>query len=179
MGRDKAHLPGGDTDLLGHTLARLRAVTDDVRLLCGPELRHLDRGVPVLVDPSPDLGPLGGLLSALESAPGRGALVLAIDLPLVPAVLLAHLAARAEGVDAVVPVSPRGPEPLCALYGAACLEPVRRSVEARRLPMTAFWEDVRVRRVGADELAPFGDPESLFANVNDPEGYDRARRLAG
>jgi molybdopterin-guanine dinucleotide biosynthesis protein A len=177
MGREKARLPWGDTDLLGHTLARLRAVAGEVRLLSGPGLRHDDRDVPVLVDPSPDLGPLGGLLAALDSVPGRDALVLAVDLPLVPAALLAHLRTRSEGVDAVVPVSPTGPEPLCALYGPACLEPVRRSVEAGRLKMTAFWEDVRVRAVGAEELVEFGEPGNLFLNVNDPADYDRARRL--
>jgi molybdopterin-guanine dinucleotide biosynthesis protein A len=177
MGRDKARLPWGDTDLLGHALARLRAVADEVRVLSGPELRHGERGVPVLVDPSADLGPLGGLLAALESASGRAALVLAIDLPLVPAALLAHLHARGEGVDAVVPVSPEGPEPLCALYGPACLEPVRRSVRGGRLQMTAFWRDVRVRTVEGDEVGAFGDPESLFLNVNGPADYERARRL--
>jgi molybdopterin-guanine dinucleotide biosynthesis protein A len=177
MGRDKARLPWGDTDLLGHALARLRAVADEVRVLSGPELRHGERGVPVLVDPSADLGPLGGLLAALESASGRAALVLAIDLPLVPAALLAHLRARGEGVDAVVPVSPEGPEPLCALYGPACLEPVRRSVRGGRLQMTAFWRDVRVRTVEGDEVGAFGDPESLFLNVNGPADYERARRL--
>jgi molybdopterin-guanine dinucleotide biosynthesis protein A len=178
MGRDKAHLPWGDTDLLGHTLARLRTVAGEVRLLSGPELRHVDRGVPVLVDPSPDLGPLGGVLAALESVPGSAALVLAIDLPLVPHALLAHLGTLSEGVDAVVPTSPSGPEPLCALYGPACLDPVRRAAETGRLKMTAFWTDVRVRAVGADEIGAFGDPESLFLNVNDPADYDRARRLA-
>jgi molybdopterin-guanine dinucleotide biosynthesis protein A len=177
MGRDKARLPWGDTDLLGHALARLRAVADEVRVLSGPELRHGERGVPVLVDPSADLGPLGGLLAALESASGRAAPVLAIDLPLVPAALLAHLRARGEGVDAVVPVSPEGPEPLCALYGPACLEPVRRSVRGGRLQMTAFWRDVRVRTVEGDEVGAFGDPESLFLNVNGPADYERARRL--
>jgi molybdopterin-guanine dinucleotide biosynthesis protein A len=178
MGRDKARLPWGDTDLLGHTLARLRAVADEVCLLSGPERRHVDRGVPVLVDSSPDLGPLGGLLAALESVPGRAALVVAIDLPLVPAALLAHLRACAADVDLVVPASPRGPEPLCALYGPACLEPVRRSVEEGRLQMTAFWGEVRVRTVGVDEVGAFGDPESVFLNVNDRADYDRARSLA-
>jgi molybdopterin-guanine dinucleotide biosynthesis protein A len=178
MGQDKARLPWGDTDLLGHTLARLRAVTDEVRLLSGPELRHVDRGVPVLADPSPHLGPLGGLLAALESVPGRAALLLAIDLPLVPATFLAHLRTCVEGVDLVVPTSPRGLEPLCALYGPACLESVRRSVEEGQLQMRAFWRELRVRTVGVDEVGAFGDPERLFLNVNDRADYDRARRLA-
>jgi molybdopterin-guanine dinucleotide biosynthesis protein A len=166
MGRDKALLPWGETDLLGHALARLRAVTDDVRILCGPEERYLDRGLPAEVDLARDAGPFAGLLTGLVAASGRPGLFLAVDLPRVPVGLLRRLVDRAEGCDAVVPVSPRGPEPLCAVYGPGCLEPVRRRMAAGQFRMTSFWPDVRVREVGPDELADFGDPDGLFRNLN-------------
>jgi molybdopterin-guanine dinucleotide biosynthesis protein A len=179
MGRDKALLPWGDTDLLGHALARLRTVTDDVRILSGAELCYSDRGVSVEVDPAPDLGPLGGLLAALDAAAGGDVLLLGVDLPLIPPALLTRLIELAPGFDAVVPVSARGPEPLCAFYRAACREPVRRRVASGDLRMTAFWPDVRVREVGADTLAGIGEPDELFLNVNAPDDYERARKLSG
>jgi molybdopterin-guanine dinucleotide biosynthesis protein A len=178
MGRDKALLPWAGTDLLDHALRRLGAVGDDVRVLSGDERRHTDRGVPVEVDLAPDLGPMGGLLTALESAGGRPALLLGIDLPLVPVALLARLVALSSGATAVVPVSPRGPEPLCAVYGPGCLGPVRRAVDRGDLKMTAFWPDASVRRVGPAELAEFGSPGEIFLNVNTPEDYEQARDLA-
>jgi molybdenum cofactor guanylyltransferase len=168
MGRDKALLRWGDGDLLDHALARLAAAARDVRILCGPERRYLDRGVPVETDPAAGLGPLAGVLAGLTAAAGRPGLFLAVDLPRVPVALLARLAEEAEGRDAVVPVPPRGPEPLCAVYGPRCLEPIRRRVAAGDLRMTAFWPDVRVHEIGAAELAPFGDPDDLFRNLNTP-----------
>lgn len=168
MGRDKALLPWGGSDLLGHALARLRAVTGDLRILCGPEERYRDRGLPVEVDLVRDAGPLAGLLTGLTAASGRPGLFLAVDLPRVPVGLLRRLVERAEGCDAVVPVSRRGAEPLCAVYASGCLEPVRRRLAAGELKMTSFWPDVRVREVGPDELAEFGDPEDLFRNLNTP-----------
>jgi molybdopterin-guanine dinucleotide biosynthesis protein A len=179
MGRDKALLPWGDTDLLGHAVARLTSVTHDVRILAGAEPRHTERGLPVVVDAAPDLGPLAGLLAALESAQGP-ALLLGVDLPLIPPKLLVHLATllREGEADAVVPVTPRGPEPLCAAYAPASLPPVRRRLTRGDLKVTALLTDLRVREVGPDALTAFGPPDDLFLNVNTPEDYEHALALA-
>jgi len=168
MGRDKALLPWGETDLLGHALARLREVTNDVRILCGPSSRYRDRGVPVVVDRLADAGPIAGIAAGLEECGGRPGLFVAVDLPLVPVALLAHLAERGGSWDAVVPVSPRGPEPLCAAYAPFCLEPIRRQVAAGEMRMTSFWPEVRVLELGSLELQEFGDPEGFFRNLNTP-----------
>jgi molybdopterin-guanine dinucleotide biosynthesis protein A len=168
MGRDKALLPWGETDLLGHTLARLLAVTPDVRILCGPELRYQDRGVPVDVDLIEDAGPIGGVLTGLGVAAGRPGLFLAVDLPLVPVPLLRRLLDLLDGYDAVVPVSAGGAEPLCAVYGPGCLEPIRRLVATGEFGMRAFWPDARVRAVRSEELGVLGFSE-CFLNVNRPQ----------
>ena len=167
MGRDKALVPWGETTLLDHALARLRQCCRDVVILCGPDPRYADRGVPIVVDVAAGKGPLGAVMSGLMHA-GAG-VFLAIDLPNVPPALLAHLLALVPGHDLVVPVTSRGPEPLCAVYTAACLEPIRDRVAAGELRMTSFWPAVRRREVPEGELARFGDGASLFHNVNTPE----------
>jgi molybdopterin-guanine dinucleotide biosynthesis protein A len=175
MGRDKALLPWGDATLLDHALARLRAVTDDVRILCGPEPRYRDRGAPLVTDASDTGAPLFGVLSGLLALERPIGLFLAADLPLVPAALLRGLLAEAGGFDAVVPFSPSGPEPLCAVYAATCIDPIRRAVGRGDLRMNSFWNESRVRAVAAADLARFGDPARLFANVNSPGDYERAQ----
>jgi molybdenum cofactor guanylyltransferase len=179
MGRDKALLPWRETDLLGHAVARLSSVTPDVALLSGRSTRYTDRGFSVVTDAAPDGGPSAGLDAGLAHAGGRPVLLLAVDLPLVPVVLLRWLVEALGGADAVVPVSTRGPEPLCAAYGPACRPAIRARVAAGDRSMTAFWPDVRVREVRAAELVPFGDPDTLFLNVNEGADLERALRLDG
>lgn len=173
MDRDKALLPWSHATLLDHTLARLREVCGEVRILCGPVLRYADRGVPVEID-AVSAGALGGVMTGLLGLGTRPGLFLGVDIPLVPVALLRRLLELAEGHDAVVPLSRRGPEPLCAAYRRPCLEPIRRRIAAGDLKMTSFWPDVSVRLVPESELADFGDPEALFQNLNTPEDYARA-----
>jgi molybdopterin-guanine dinucleotide biosynthesis protein A len=178
MGRDKARLPWGTGDLLGHAIERLRAVSRDVAILSGSRRRYEDRGCPVLTDVVADRGPIGGLEAGLAHAGGRPVLLLAVDLPLVTVALLLSLAERSPGWDAVVPTPPDGPQPLCAVYGPACLPALRRRAGEGELKMTAFWPEARVLEVPPSDLARFGDPSALFLNVNRPGDLARARRLA-
>jgi len=180
MGTDKALVRWAGGTLLDHAGARLRVACSEVRVLCGPEPRYLDAGLPVAVDVVRDAGPLGGLLTGLmtlpEEAPG---LFLAVDIPLVPAALLRHLINSCEGWDAVVPVPESGPEPLCAVYRRTCLPAVERRVAAGELKMSSFWSDVAVREIRARELAAFGDPVAMFHNVNSPEDYASIQQGGG
>ncbi len=178
MGRDKALLPWGQTDLLGHALARLRRVSDDVRILCGPAPRYEGRGARLVVDRLADAGPIAGLVAGLEACGDRPALCLAVDLPLVPVALLERLAGLAGAWDAVVPLSPRGPEPLCAVYTPACLEPIRRHMASGDMRMTAFWPHAHVLELGVSELGTFGDPGDLFRNVNTSADLEEAAKSA-
>jgi molybdopterin-guanine dinucleotide biosynthesis protein A len=169
MGRDKALLPFGGTDLLGHAVERLRAAgAARVSLLCGETPRHAERGLPLVLDAVAGAGPVGGLLAALRALEaGERALVLAVDVPHVPAGLLAALDELAG--DAAVPEGPAGPEPLVAVYSAACAGPLARRLERGEARMTAFWPEVAVVRPGREWLARFGEPGRLFANWNAPE----------
>lgn len=176
MGRDKALLAWGPSTLLDHTLDRLRAVCAEVRILSGPRPRYLDRGVPVIVDREDDAGPLAGIEAALASPDVKVGLFLGVDLPFVPTDLLAGLLAEAQDADAAVPVVAGRPEPLCAVYAASCLDAVRAALRDGERKMTSFWPRVRVRHVPERELARFGAPGVLFANVNTPNDYEQARQ---
>ena len=121
-----------------------------------------------------DAGPLGGLLTALQT--GDDVLLLGVDLPAVPEALLGRLVELRAEADIVTPALASGAEPLCAVYGAACRDAVAQAVEDLKtqraeLRMRGFWKGLRVRELREPELSAFGDPPSLFRNVNTPEDY--------
>jgi molybdopterin-guanine dinucleotide biosynthesis protein A len=174
MGSDKALLRWRDGTLLDHAIARLQAVTDDVRILSGAARRYEDRGLPVVTDGAGGPGALVGLLAGLSVLERPYGLFLAVDLPHVTVPLLLHLLELARDADVVVPLSAGGSEPLCAIYSSRCLGPVRDCVARGELKMTGFWGSLRVKQPDAEHLRAFGDPERLFLNVNLRADYERA-----
>ena len=129
-------------------------------------------GVRVERDVRPGFGSLGGILSGVVHA-GQPALIVAWDMPFVPAGLLAALRDLGERdhADAAVPESGsrRGVEPLCAYYTPACVAPIERQIDRGDLRVVGFYDDIRLARLDAELVRGFGDPERLFMNINTPD----------
>jgi molybdopterin-guanine dinucleotide biosynthesis protein A len=127
-------------------------------------------------------GSLGGIHAALAHA-GGAVLVVAWDMPFVAPSLLAELRAlgEREGADVAVPESDsrRGVEPLCAYYAPACRAAIERRVAAGDRRVVSFYDDVRVARLAAADVARHGDPARLFMNVNAPADLALAEAWPG
>lgn len=93
-----------------------------------------DHGLEVVDDLVPGEGPLGAVLSVLESATGgaghSSVFVVSCDLPLLDGATVATLLARAAAadVDLVVATTDRT-QPLVAVWSARAIEPVRRAFD--------------------------------------------------
>lgn len=124
-------------------------------------------GHPQVYDSFFDLGPLGGILSALKAHPGAAFLVIACDLPFLdPATLSALVAGRDPDQVATAFAGPQSglPEPLCAIYEPGCfsraLELMEQGISCPRKVIL----NSPSRILNAPDLRP------LF-NANDPEAY--------
>ena len=159
--------------IIDRVAAALREVTDELLLVANdPGAAAWLPGVRTAGAVRTGEGALGGLHAALAHAGGSAALVVAWDMPFVAVGLLRALRALGEaGADAAVPeseTSGRGVEPLCAWYGPSCLAAIERRLDAGDRRVVAFFEDVRVSRFAAADVARWGDPERIFWNVNSP-----------
>lgn len=176
-GADKSALVVGHARIIDRQLAALSSVSDDIRMVANHPGRYAALRIPVIADAIPGAGALGGLYSALLDARHDRVLVLACDLPFISTALLERLVAESCGpqeLDAVVPRSVRGIEPLCALYRRHCAGAARARIERGELRVAGLLADLRVKELGPDALAPY-DEGWLFENVNTPHDHARAR----
>ena len=178
MGRNKALMTLAGHRLVDRALAVLRGLFDDLLMVTNSPDLYADLGVRMVPDLVAGKGALGGIHSAIHHAATPHCLVVACDMPFLNANVLRYLVEQREGHDVVVPTVHGRPQPLHAVYGKACLQPIAKRLETDRLHVVGFFPDVRVREVTAEELAGF-DPEGLsFRNLNTPEEFaEAARRL--
>jgi molybdopterin-guanine dinucleotide biosynthesis protein A len=118
-------------------------------------------------DDQPGLGALGGIYTAVVKGPAP-VVVVAWDMPFVPASLLRALAEGLDGADACLPSSggPRGVEPLCAAYGPACRAAIEQSLAEGDLRAIGFHRFLRVSILPIESVSGLADPALAFFNVN-------------
>lgn len=152
--------------------------SDPVLIANDPDASNWCPGLRVVPDVRLGAGALGGLYTAVVEGPAPVVCV-AWDMPFVPAGFIAHLAARVERWDAVLPASRgrRGVEPLCAAYGPACRAPMENALDREDLRAIAFHDAVETCILPLDDVARFGDPEAIFFNVNTKDDLERADEL--
>jgi molybdenum cofactor guanylyltransferase len=136
-------------------------------------------------DVSPGGGPMAGLQVALRWAEERelpGVLLVGCDMPFLSAGLLQHIMLKAAATPlAVAPVGHAGgaPEPLCAWYSIALQAEVDERIASGHLAMRALVALPGVELIPPGEVRRFGDPDTIFLNVNTTADRDRAETLAG
>lgn len=186
LGRDKAlvRLIPGDATLLELVLARVRHLSDDVYVIATDRPVYATFGAPVLPDRYPEAGVLGGIATALRYARHQACLVVSCDHPFLNPILLGTIIATLGEWDVVVPTIPgssrqggtRIRQTLHAIYHRRCLPAIERAIEAGRLQIVSFFDDVRVREIDIDDIVRI-DPElRSFFSVNTPEALETAIR---
>lgn len=168
MGRDKSLLEYNGRPQWERAFSLLEETCAAVYLSRRPG-QDTPSGVPCLEDRFLDLGPMGGLLTALHAHPERAWLVLACDLPTVDGELLARLVrGRRHTALATAFRDPASglPEPLCAIW-----EPRSRARLHRFLGEGVLCpRKVLIRSLVALLDLPRG---RALENVNRPEDYRR------
>ncbi|MEN8240150.1 MAG: molybdenum cofactor guanylyltransferase, partial [Actinomycetota bacterium] len=165
MGTDKASIEFDGSTLLERSVDVLAEVFTSVVISGGDQSL---KGVRVLPDLVPGLGPLGGLDTAYRTAAGRDVFLLAVDMPFVDASTVRVIADPPVAAMSVrVPVAAGRRQPLCAVYGSGLGPIVRDRLEGKDRSMESLFGAVNV-----EEITGFND--DVFTNVNTQNDLDAA-----
>ena len=183
MGRSKATLPFGDEVMLLRVLRLLKTAVGPLAVVASPdqELPELPAGIPLVRDRVPGRGPLEGLFCGLNQLRPQvaAAYVTGCDVPLLQPALVRHLIAQLEDHDVVVPVEDTFHHPLAAVYRTRLVDQIAALLKRDRSRPRELFDQVATRRVSVEDLRTVDPPLHSLMNLNRPEDYLEALRLAG
>ncbi|HET6821715.1 MAG TPA: molybdenum cofactor guanylyltransferase [Anaerolineales bacterium] len=181
MGEDKALKTFLGRPLIQRVAERLSTIADELIVTTNHPDDYAFLNLPLFPDLKPGRGALGGLYTAIASAKHPIVGVVACDMPFASPSLL-RAASRLlvqEEVDVVIAKSGEGYEPLHAIYRReTCLPAIESAIDADQWKVIAWFPQVKVRVLTTDEIKQH-DPSGLaFWNVNTPEEFAEAEKIA-
>ncbi len=182
MRRPKAELDFGGVPLLDRIITELKPSFAAIVVVASPDglPPGVDLpGVTIVRDAHEYQGPLPALARGLAATRCDAAFACSCDLPLLDALVARALCAMLGDYDAVVPEIGGLIQPLHAVYRNRCAAAIDTMIARGEKRLVTIVESIKARRVGEEELRRVDPGLRSFLNVNTPEDYERALRLAG
>ena len=181
MGEDKALKPFLGRPLIQRVIDRVAPIADEIIVTTNRPAEYEFLNLRLIPDLKPGRGALGGLYTAIASATSPLVAVVACDMPFVGTMFIegARRLLVKEEADVVVAKTEEGYEPFHALYRReTCLPIIESAIDADQWKVIAWFPQVKVRTLTPDEVKLF-DPSGLcFWNLNTPEEFMEAEKLA-
>ena len=173
-GGDKGETLVGGQTVMARIIGRLRPQVSSLAINSnGDPARLAKLGLPIISDPLPgQLGPLAGLLAALEWSDAPWVVTVPSDTPFIPADLVMRLSEAAQGRDCAIAQSDGRKHPVCGIWRTSLGPVLRREIEhgMRKVEAWAARLDCGV----ADWAVQPYDP---FFNINRPEDIATAQHI--
>jgi molybdopterin-guanine dinucleotide biosynthesis protein A len=184
MGKPKALLTIGQTPILEFLLNRF-AWTGPTMLVTAPDREHppgWNRFTSECVDPVPGLGPLRGVLTALQHAQTPIVIFATVDMPNIARLELDWIARQIrDGNDAIGVMTRRivsgeeQIEPFPSVFRTTAIDTLRNRLEKGVRSVYSLKEEPGFAVVSA----PIDWPESTWINLNDPEEFNAFVNCSG
>ncbi len=169
MGEDKALLPYGSFDTLAeYQIRKFSPYFDAIYLSC--ENREKFHFVANFIEDQRGFthrSPLLGIYSLLSNIKEDAVLVIGVDMPKITPELVDTLKQtylEYPQTDAIIAQSPRGIEPLCAIYTKAILPSLKSALQSDVLKLQHFIATLDVQKITFEN-------EESFCNLNYPDQY--------
>lgn len=179
LGFDKRQLVLEGSSILTTLVSRLSPSFEKIICVCNEQPLDESLGMALIKDEIQHQGPMGGIQAGLRSSKTEWNTVVGCDMPFVTLDFVKSLILNAsDSVDAVIPLSSKGIEPLLALYSKRCLPAIDRLLESGSRKITNLLEAVRVRYVDYSGMDN-GNQPSVFFNINTPLDLQSAQKISG
>lgn len=177
-GRNKAFIEIGGRLTLDRIYSVLRSLFGEIILVTNDPLRYITLDLKIVTDLFPYRSSIAGIHAGLFYATNPYVFITACDTPFLESELIRALVNSIEtGVDAVIPKTSNGVEPLCSVYATDCIKPVAQQLQQQQFQIQKFYNRIRIKYI-PETVLRVHDPElRSFCNINTPEDLVAAEKM--
>lgn len=183
-GTDKALIRIGEQTIIEKLFRELSSVFANTIIIANDKAPYTFLNSPVYSDIIRNIGPLGGIYSALTFAGSDKVFFLSCDLPYMTGDFIRFIAEHPSGRPIVLPVTNGIIQPLCGIYSKSCLPVIMKMIgeegahanpdEPKKWKYSplVLIEEMKAELIDVAAHYPVYD-EKLFYNINHPEDYEK------
>jgi molybdopterin-guanine dinucleotide biosynthesis protein A len=173
-GFDKSFLVKGKATFIEHTISTFREIFHEIIIITNqPETYNFIDAIKSS-DLIKDIGPLGGIYTALKVTTQPAVFVVSCDMPYLDHTMIKRLAMEFDSSehDILMPCIDGDIEPLHAVYSSNILHAIEQNVKNNKFAIRDIFPHVRVKYF---ELESTPSNKKYFTNVNSPEDFEQLR----
>ncbi|SET27277.1 molybdenum cofactor guanylyltransferase [Natronincola peptidivorans] len=174
MGQNKALLQLGDKTMIERIIEGLKPLFNEIIVITNhPEEYPMIKDILFVKDEMKleEKNSLVGIYTGLLAAKNPYAFIVPCDMPFLDQNLIQHMLQQLEGEDIVIPFIEGHYQPLHAIYGKGCIEPIKELLEKRRYKITSFFGQVKIKTIDEETIMRFSKDMKCFLNVNTYDAY--------
>lgn len=173
MGSDKGLMQLKGKAVILHVIEQLQMAVNKVTIVSNnPEYKKF--GFEVIGDLVKDIGPAGGIYSALNHSTVDKNFVVSCDMPLITSRAVKFFIEKSTQNEITLPMYKQKLEPLFGVYSKTCLFKWKELIDKKTVKLQELVEYFNVWKLNVDENELFDD--KTFMNLNTKEDIEEVQK---
>ena len=168
MGHDKGLCEFNGKTLVEYAITLVSEFTDKIIISSNNIAEYQQFGYPVVADKYKNIGPIGGIYSAIQYSTTEKNIIVSCDSPFLDVKLFELLLSYSDKYQVVMPSHGNGLlEPLAAYYSQQILPKIEESIKENDYKLINIFNKVLYKIVNVEHKDFF--TKQLFSNFNTPD----------
>lgn len=175
FGEDKGLCTLAGEPMINYPIKALNNICDEI-IISSNDKRYKDLGYKVIPDTIKNIGPIGGIYSALKESTNDDNLILSCDMPFINPELLQHIIDNTNSSLIASAFKDDFVEPLCSYYNKKTIPLIEEMIHNKYFKLQLLLNRANYNKIEIDSSLPFFE-NHLFLNINTQLEYNRAEKI--
>lgn len=171
MGADKGLLLLHNKPMIQYVIEAVRPVVPSITILTA-NTKYKQFGYELLRDNVPNLGPAGGIATALQHSRAEQNFIISCDTPFITTSVIEYILSHAQQTQITIPQHNNKLHPLCGVYATTCSEQWQQHIQQGERKLQQLIQHFSLNILDCNSFQP-----NTFTNINTPQEFEQAQQI--